>query len=149
MQAMQYGSPKAIWNLLFGVSSPPFEQNEGNSHFCLVCSRSIFRYSFILLCLLLLSFSDKFYNRSSVSKLKVSISFFIGTDEYQNARVKQFVNYIADLESKWEFMSLSTSSCIYTFYICVTFSIFVHNICLCEKGSCSCRARISIEAWLA
>ncbi|KAK4748788.1 hypothetical protein SAY87_015374 [Trapa incisa] len=46
---MQYGSPKAIWNLIFGVSSPSFEQNEGGS---------------------------------------------------QNSRIQQFVNYIADLESK-------------------------------------------------
>ncbi|KAJ4956610.1 hypothetical protein NE237_013393 [Protea cynaroides] len=30
-KAMQYASPKAIMNLLFGVSRPPFEQNEGES----------------------------------------------------------------------------------------------------------------------
>lgn len=28
-KAMQYASPKAIWNVLFGVGSPSFEQNEG------------------------------------------------------------------------------------------------------------------------
>ncbi|XP_076913593.1 protein SUPPRESSOR OF QUENCHING 1, chloroplastic-like [Bidens hawaiensis] len=28
MKAMQYASPKAIWNLLFGSSSPPFGQSE-------------------------------------------------------------------------------------------------------------------------
>ncbi|KAF3453177.1 hypothetical protein FNV43_RR03614 [Rhamnella rubrinervis] len=28
-KAMQYASPKAIWNLLFGVNQPSFEQNEG------------------------------------------------------------------------------------------------------------------------
>ncbi|XP_059652279.1 protein SUPPRESSOR OF QUENCHING 1, chloroplastic isoform X2 [Cornus florida] len=30
-KAMQFASPKAIWNLFFGVSSPPFEKNEGES----------------------------------------------------------------------------------------------------------------------
>ncbi|GKV01403.1 hypothetical protein SLEP1_g13958 [Rubroshorea leprosula] len=30
-KAMQYASPKAIWNLLFGVKSPSFKQNEGDS----------------------------------------------------------------------------------------------------------------------
>ncbi|KAF3453098.1 hypothetical protein FNV43_RR03532 [Rhamnella rubrinervis] len=30
-KAMQYASPKAIWNLLFGVNQPSFEQNEGGS----------------------------------------------------------------------------------------------------------------------
>ncbi|XP_028779438.1 protein SUPPRESSOR OF QUENCHING 1, chloroplastic [Neltuma alba] len=30
-KAMQYASPKAIWNLLFGVSQPSLEQNEGRS----------------------------------------------------------------------------------------------------------------------
>lgn len=29
LQSMQYASPKAVWNLLFGVGSPPFEQSEG------------------------------------------------------------------------------------------------------------------------
>lgn len=29
LQAMQYASPKAIWNLLFGTKSPPFGQKEG------------------------------------------------------------------------------------------------------------------------
>lgn len=29
LQSMQYASPKAIWNLLFGVGSPPFKQSEG------------------------------------------------------------------------------------------------------------------------
>lgn len=28
-QAMQYTSPKAIWNLLFGVDQPSFEPNKG------------------------------------------------------------------------------------------------------------------------
>ncbi|KAK9067481.1 hypothetical protein SSX86_014811 [Deinandra increscens subsp. villosa] len=28
MKAMQYASPKAIWNLLFGINSPPFGQSE-------------------------------------------------------------------------------------------------------------------------
>lgn len=46
---MQYASPKALWNLLFGVNQPSFQQREGDS-----------RYS----------------------------------------RVRQFVNYISDLESK-------------------------------------------------
>ncbi|KAK9292842.1 hypothetical protein L1049_020822 [Liquidambar formosana] len=30
-KAMQYASPKAIWNMLFGLYSPTFEQNEGTS----------------------------------------------------------------------------------------------------------------------
>ncbi|XP_070024129.1 protein SUPPRESSOR OF QUENCHING 1, chloroplastic-like isoform X2 [Nicotiana tabacum] len=30
-KAMQYASPKAIWNLLFGTGSPPFEQKEDAS----------------------------------------------------------------------------------------------------------------------
>ncbi|VFR01697.1 unnamed protein product [Cuscuta campestris] len=30
-KAVQYTSPKAIWNLLFGISSPPFRQSEGTS----------------------------------------------------------------------------------------------------------------------
>ncbi|GLT71599.1 hypothetical protein SLA2020_436050 [Shorea laevis] len=30
-KAMQYASPKAFWNLLFGVKSPSFRQNEGDS----------------------------------------------------------------------------------------------------------------------
>ncbi|XP_057439055.1 protein SUPPRESSOR OF QUENCHING 1, chloroplastic isoform X2 [Lotus japonicus] len=47
--AMQYTSPKAVWNLLFGVTQPPLGQKEGNSR------------------------SD---------------------------RIQQFVNYIADLESR-------------------------------------------------
>lgn len=29
LQVMQYASPKAIWNLLFGASSPPFGQDKG------------------------------------------------------------------------------------------------------------------------
>lgn len=29
LQSMQYTSPKAIWNLLFGLSSPSFDQREG------------------------------------------------------------------------------------------------------------------------
>ena len=28
LQAMQYASPKGIWNKLFGVDTPSFEQNE-------------------------------------------------------------------------------------------------------------------------
>ncbi|KAL1802209.1 hypothetical protein ACET3Z_030856 [Daucus carota] len=47
-KSMQYASPKAVWNLLFGVGSPPFEQSEEGSR----------------------------------------------------TRIKQFVNYISDLESK-------------------------------------------------
>ncbi|GMP63714.1 hypothetical protein CsSME_00025303 [Camellia sinensis var. sinensis] len=31
-KAMQYTSPKALWNSLFGVSTPSFQQNEGVSH---------------------------------------------------------------------------------------------------------------------
>jgi len=31
LQAMQYASPKALWNLIFGMNSPSFEPNEGNS----------------------------------------------------------------------------------------------------------------------
>ncbi|MFS7969878.1 putative thioredoxin-like protein [Helianthus anomalus] len=46
---MQYASPKAIWNLLFGTSSPPFGQNE---------------------------------------------------DGTRSSRIQQFINYIADVESK-------------------------------------------------
>lgn len=49
LKAMQYASPKAIWNLLFGVNSPSLKQNEGKS---------------------------------------------------RNERIKQFVNYISDQESK-------------------------------------------------
>ncbi|KAK3022767.1 hypothetical protein RJ639_046730 [Escallonia herrerae] len=30
-KSMQYASPKAVWNLLFGVSSPTFEQREEKS----------------------------------------------------------------------------------------------------------------------
>ncbi|KAL2536922.1 haloacid dehalogenase-like hydrolase family protein [Forsythia ovata] len=30
-KAMQYASPKAIWNLLFGASSPPFGQDKEDS----------------------------------------------------------------------------------------------------------------------
>ncbi|KAH0733341.1 hypothetical protein KY289_004529 [Solanum tuberosum] len=30
-KAMQYASPKAIWNLLFGIGNPPFEQKEDAS----------------------------------------------------------------------------------------------------------------------
>ncbi|XP_015874923.3 protein SUPPRESSOR OF QUENCHING 1, chloroplastic [Ziziphus jujuba] len=48
-KAMQYASPKAIWNLLFGVNQPSFGQNEGGS---------------------------------------------------RNARIRQFVNYISDLETR-------------------------------------------------
>lgn len=29
-QAMQYASPKAIWNMVFGVTQPSFGQNDGN-----------------------------------------------------------------------------------------------------------------------
>lgn len=29
LQAMQYASPQAIWNLLFGTKSPPFGKSEG------------------------------------------------------------------------------------------------------------------------
>ncbi|GAB4835670.1 Protein SUPPRESSOR OF QUENCHING 1, chloroplastic [Ancistrocladus abbreviatus] len=29
-KAMQYASPKALWNLIFGVGSPSFQQNEGD-----------------------------------------------------------------------------------------------------------------------
>ncbi|XP_017226451.1 protein SUPPRESSOR OF QUENCHING 1, chloroplastic isoform X4 [Daucus carota subsp. sativus] len=47
-KSMQYASPKAVWNLLFGVGSPPFEQSEEGSR----------------------------------------------------TRIKQFVNYISDLENK-------------------------------------------------
>ncbi|KAI5658535.1 hypothetical protein M9H77_27328 [Catharanthus roseus] len=47
-KAMQYASPKAIWNLLFGVRSPTFGQDE---------------------------------------------------DESRSARIRQFVNYISDLET--------------------------------------------------
>lgn len=50
-KAMQYASPKGIWNKLFGVDTPSFEQNE------------------------------------SIGNLKSS-------------RVKQFVKYISDLETK-------------------------------------------------
>ncbi|XP_023894808.2 protein SUPPRESSOR OF QUENCHING 1, chloroplastic isoform X2 [Quercus suber] len=32
-KSMQYSSPKAIWNLLFGVKRPSFESNEGESRF--------------------------------------------------------------------------------------------------------------------
>ncbi|XP_061371915.1 protein SUPPRESSOR OF QUENCHING 1, chloroplastic isoform X2 [Gastrolobium bilobum] len=32
-KAMQYASPKAVWNLLFGVTQPPLEQKEGNSRY--------------------------------------------------------------------------------------------------------------------
>ncbi|KAI7736671.1 hypothetical protein M8C21_009136, partial [Ambrosia artemisiifolia] len=49
MKAMQYASPKAIWNLLFGSSSPPFGQSE---------------------------------------------------DGTRSTRIQQFINYIADVESK-------------------------------------------------
>ncbi|KAJ0534566.1 putative transcription factor WD40-like family [Helianthus annuus] len=49
MKAMQYASPKAIWNLLFGSSSPPFGQSE---------------------------------------------------DGTRSSRIQQFINYIADVESK-------------------------------------------------
>lgn len=31
LQAMQYASPKALWNLVFGVNSPTFGPNEGES----------------------------------------------------------------------------------------------------------------------
>ncbi|KAK7259004.1 hypothetical protein RIF29_24598 [Crotalaria pallida] len=48
-KAMQYASPKAIWNLFFGVTKPSLEEKEGNS---------------------------------------------------RNDRIQQFVNYIADLESR-------------------------------------------------
>ncbi|XP_010259233.1 PREDICTED: NHL repeat-containing protein 2 isoform X1 [Nelumbo nucifera] len=54
-KAMQYASPKAIMNLLFGVSGPTFEQNEG-------------------------------------------LLFLIG--ESHPARIKQFVNYISDVEAR-------------------------------------------------
>ena len=42
LQAMQYVSPKALWNLVIGASnSPTFEQNEGtdisNKKYCLSC----------------------------------------------------------------------------------------------------------------
>ncbi|CAK7340522.1 unnamed protein product [Dovyalis caffra] len=50
-KAMQYASPKAVWNLLFGVKTPSFEQNES-------------------------------------------------TGNSKSSRVKQFVKYISDLETK-------------------------------------------------
>ncbi|KAH9618306.1 hypothetical protein KSS87_011386 [Heliosperma pusillum] len=31
-KAMQYASPKALWNSIFGVNSPRFDPNDGNSH---------------------------------------------------------------------------------------------------------------------
>lgn len=33
---MQYASPKAIWNVLFGVNRPSFEQTEGISMFQII-----------------------------------------------------------------------------------------------------------------
>lgn len=35
-QAMQYASPKAIWNVLFGVNRPLFEPNDGIFMFLMV-----------------------------------------------------------------------------------------------------------------
>ncbi|KAI3440505.1 Thioredoxin domain-containing protein, partial [Psidium guajava] len=32
-KAMQYASPKALWNLLFGVNQSPFQQGEGDSRY--------------------------------------------------------------------------------------------------------------------
>ena len=48
LQAMQYASPKAIWNLLFGVSRPTFEKNEGNDIFHQIVSYVRFLSSFPL-----------------------------------------------------------------------------------------------------
>lgn len=36
MQAMQYASPKALWNLVFGVNGPSFGPNEGDNYICLL-----------------------------------------------------------------------------------------------------------------
>jgi hypothetical protein len=46
---MQYSSPQAIWNLLFGVKQPSFKQNEGTDVFhiiILVFSCSAFFFVF-------------------------------------------------------------------------------------------------------
>lgn len=32
LQAMQYASPKALWNLAFGVNNPTLGQNKGDIH---------------------------------------------------------------------------------------------------------------------
>lgn len=45
MQAMQYASPQAIWNLFFGVNRPTFEMNEGIDIFQIV-SYGHFLFSF-------------------------------------------------------------------------------------------------------
>lgn len=37
LQAMQYASPKAIWNLLFGARTPSFGDNGYTCHSCLCC----------------------------------------------------------------------------------------------------------------
>lgn len=50
LQAMQYASPKAIWNLLFGVNRPTFGKNEGNDIFHQIVSyvHSLSFFSFVL-----------------------------------------------------------------------------------------------------
>ena len=47
LQAMQYASPKAIWNLLFGVNRPTFGKNEGNDIFHQIVSYGHFYLLFL------------------------------------------------------------------------------------------------------
>ena len=54
---MQYSSPKAIWNLLFGVKRPSFESNEGTDAFhvtILVFSCAAFFFPLSLIAILFL-----------------------------------------------------------------------------------------------
>lgn len=51
-QAMQYASPKAVWNMLFGVTQPPLEYKDGNE--LIVNSITIQLYALLFLNLKLL-----------------------------------------------------------------------------------------------
>lgn len=65
-QAMQYASTKAIWNLLFGVNQPSFEQNKGNKTINLGISM-IFSSATCLFLLLLFFFYSFFASFFSYS----------------------------------------------------------------------------------
>lgn len=63
LQAMQYASPKAVWNKLFGVTQPPLEQKEGNK--TILCCYVDFHHFLYFPISYLTSFVGAIYNTNT------------------------------------------------------------------------------------